>query len=213
MKAPSGAEGAPNGGYLAPAGSAEAEIRERGSRFRALLEPVADEAAATAILEETRKRHHGATHHCWAWRLGATGRERSADDGEPAGTAGKPILRVLRGAALSDVLVVVVRWFGGTKLGKGGLARAYSGACAAVLESAEVVRRVETARLRVTLPYERLGAVKRLSEAPGRRLESESYGEAVEVVIEVERSALEEIEAALADLGPRLEVQRLPVEG
>lgn len=126
MKAPSGAEGAPNGGYLAPAGPAEAEIRERGSRFLALMVPVDDEAAATAVLDEIRKQHHGATHHCWASRL---------------------------------------------------------------------------------------GAVKRLSEAPGRRLESESYGEAVEMVIEVERSALEEVEAALADLGPRLEVMRLPVEG
>ena len=116
---------------------------------------------------------------------------------------------MLRGADLSDVLVVVVRWFGGTKLGKGGLARAYAGACGAALEGLEVVRRVETARLRVTLPYERLGAVKRLLEAPDRWLCSESYGEDVVVVIEVARPALEEVEAALADLGSRMAVERL----
>ena len=69
-------------------------------------------------------------HHCWAWRLGAPPRERSSDAGEPAGTAGVPMLQVLRGAGLSDVLAVVVRWFGGTKLGKGGLARAYAAAVA-----------------------------------------------------------------------------------
>jgi len=209
MSAPSGAEGARSGSYLVPAGPAEAEIRERGSRFLALLVPVVDEEEATSVLAGIRKQHRGATHHCWAWRLGASARERSSDDGEPAGTAGEPILRVLRGAGLSDVVVVVVRWFGGSKLGKGGLARAYAAASSAALEQVEVVRRVETARLRVALPYARLGAVKRLSEAPGRRLCSESYGEEVVVVMEVERSALEVVEAALADLGPQLEVERL----
>jgi uncharacterized YigZ family protein len=213
MSAPSGADGladaGSNSGYLAAADSAEAELRERGSRFLALLVPVGGEEAAGATLEEIRRLHRGATHHCWAWRLGPLARERSSDDGEPAGTAGEPILRVLRGAALSDVLVVVVRWFGGVKLGKGGLARAYSGACGLVLERTATVRRIETILLRVSLPYERLGAVKRLAEAPGRRLRSESYGEEVVMEIEVELPALLEFESALADLGPRSVVERM----
>jgi len=210
MKAPSGAEGAPSRGYRVPAGPAEAEVRVRGSRFLALAVPVVEEAAAVAALDEIRRRHRGATHHCWAWRLGASGRERSSDDGEPAGTAGEPILRVVRGAGLSDVLVVVVRWFGGTKLGKGGLARAYAGACSEVVAQVKAVRRVETVCLRVTLPYELVGAVRRLSEAPGRRFISGIYGEDAVVVIEVEGPALEAAEEALADLGSRVEVEPLP---
>jgi uncharacterized YigZ family protein len=171
--------------------------------------PAAGEEAAQAELERVRRQYPGATHHCWAWRLGAAAAERSSDDGEPSGTAGEPILRVLRGAALSDVLVVVVRWFGGTKLGKGGLARAYAGACRAALEETSLERRVEKRYLRVAMPYERLGAVKRLVEAPGRRLVSEGYGEEVMVIVEVELPRLGEIEAALADLGPRVSVELL----
>src|SRR5205085_1574089 len=83
--------------------------------------PAADEAAAKALLSALEREMPNATHHCWAWRLGSPPRERGADAGEPAGTAGMPILQVLRGAGLSDVMAVVVRWYGGVKLGKGGL--------------------------------------------------------------------------------------------
>jgi uncharacterized YigZ family protein len=209
MNAPSGADRASGAGYRAPTNRSQAELRERGSRFLGLLVPVADAQEAAAALKDIRKQYPGATHHCWAWRLGAASLERSSDDGEPSGTAGVPILRTLRGAELSDALVVVVRWFGGTKLGKGGLARAYAGACSAALESAAVVLRVEKACLRVALPYDRLGAVKHLAEAPGRRICSEDYGEQVVLVIEVDLPTLGVVEAALADLGPRLEVERL----
>ncbi|HEY4561963.1 MAG TPA: YigZ family protein, partial [Thermoanaerobaculia bacterium] len=94
--------------YAAPAGESRAEIREKGSVFLAVLGPAADEAAARALLAGLEKEFPDATHHCWAWRLGVPPRERSADAGEPAGTAGVPILQVLRGAGLSDVMAVVV---------------------------------------------------------------------------------------------------------
>lgn len=203
MSSPSGGEGFDAGaGYLVPAQSGRGELREKGSRFLALLVPVGNEQQAGEELERARNAYRDATHHCWAWRLGAAGHERSSDDREPAGTAGKPILQVLRGGGLSDVLLVVVRWFGGKKLGRAALARAYAAAARAALDGVRLVERVEKMRLEITLPYKRLGALKRLLEVPGRRLCSESYDEAVAVVVEVERPLLRTFEEALADLGP-----------
>ena len=95
--------------YPAPGGEAQAEIREKGSRFLAVLGPAASEEEAKARLAGLEKLHPDATHHCWAWRQGSPPRERSSDAGEPAGTAGVPILQALRGAGLSDVMAVVVR--------------------------------------------------------------------------------------------------------
>ena len=110
--------------FHSPVGTAEAELREKGSRFLAVVSPVESESDAREELRQLERRYPDATHHCWAWRLGWPSRERSSDAGEPHGTAGEPILRVLRGAGLSNTLAVVVRWFGGVKLGKGGLVRA-----------------------------------------------------------------------------------------
>jgi uncharacterized YigZ family protein len=187
--------------YPTPAGAAEAEIREKGSRFLAVLGPAADEAAAKAALAEIARRFPDATHHCWAWRVGAPPRERSSDAGEPAGTAGVPILQVLRGAGLSDVLAVVVRWFGGTKLGKGGLARAYAAAARAALAELPVATRVPTVRLTLRVPFERVGAVKRLVHPPAVELEAEEYGEAALLVLVVHEERAAALRAALADLG------------
>ena len=172
-------------GYPTPTGSAEAEIREKGSRFLAVLGPADGEEAAKAGLAAVARRFPDATHHCWAWRVGAPPRERSSDAGEPAGTAGVPILQVLRGAGLSDVLAVVVRWFGGTKLGKGGLARAYAGATREALRGLPVAVRVPAVRLTLQLPYERVGAVKRLIHPPAVELASEEYGQEARLVLVV----------------------------
>jgi putative IMPACT (imprinted ancient) family translation regulator len=111
-----------------------------------------------------------------------------------------PILQVLRGAELSDVLVVVVRWFGGIKLGKGGLARAYAEATRLALEGVPVVHRVPTEDLVVRLPYDRLGAVKRLVRPPRVEIEEESYGAEVRLVLRVWKAERAPLEAALADL-------------
>jgi uncharacterized YigZ family protein len=187
--------------YLAPAGESRAEIREKGSRFLAVIGPAADEAAAKAVLAALQGELPDATHHCWAWRLGSPARERSSDAGEPAGTAGMPILQTLRGAGLSDVLAVVVRWFGGTKLGKGGLARAYAAASRAALALLPVVLRAATARIVVEVPYEKVGAVKRLLRPPEVELESEEYGAAARLVLAAHEERLGVLREALADLG------------
>jgi len=187
--------------YPAPAGESRAEIREKGSRFLAVVGPAADEAAAKGVLEALARRHPDATHHCWAWRLGRPPRERSADAGEPAGTAGMPILQVLRGAGLSDVVAVVVRWFGGTKLGKGGLARAYAAAAREAVAALPVVFRVPVVRLLVEVPYERVGAVKRLIRPPEVELEREEYGAAARLVLVVHEERQESLRESLAELG------------
>lgn len=187
--------------YPTPAGEGRAEIREKGSRFLAFVLPATDEAAARALLEDLARRHPDATHHCWAWRLGSPARERSSDAGEPAGTAGVPILQVLRGAGLSDALAVVVRWFGGTKLGKGGLARAYAAAAREALQGLPVAVRVPTVRMALEVPYERVGAVKRLIHPPEVELEGEEYGETARLVLSVQEDRWDALQEALADLG------------
>ena len=187
--------------YPAPAGESWGEIREKGSVFLAWIGPVSGEDAAKAALEGIARKYPDASHHCWAWRLGSPPRERSSDAGEPSGTAGVPILQVLRGAGLSDVLAVVVRWFGGTKLGKGGLARAYAGAAREALAQLPVAQRVPTVRLPLQIPYEKVGAVKRLIHPPEVELESEEYAEAAQVILVVHENRVAALREALADLG------------
>jgi len=201
-------------GYLTLRREAWAELREKGSRFLAGLAPAADEAAAEAFLARLRGEHPDATHHCSAWRVGrrdggpgAVLVERCSDDGEPGGTSGPPILDVLRGRQLEDVAAVVVRWFGGTKLGKGGLVRAYGGAARAAADTAAetrgiLVRRVPRLALELTVPYDLLGAVMRLVHPPAVELAGERYaaGE-VTVALSVRADQRNEVVARLADLG------------
>lgn len=155
-------------GYLTVARDAEAEIEVKRSRFLCTLVRVEDESAARAVVERMRREHWDARHHCSAFRIGPGPRpevERSSDDGEPAGTAGAPMLEVLRGHAgegVSDVVAVVTRWFGGTLLGAGGLVRAYGDAVRAGLEEAGTLRR--------TLVREHL---LELDHADAGRIESE----------------------------------------
>ncbi len=188
-------------GYRCAVGSARAEVRDRGSRFLAIAHGAENEAAAQAKLATVRGEFPRATHHCWAWRLGTEASERSSDDGEPAGTAGMPILQVLRGAELSDVIVVVVRWFGGTKLGKGGLARAYAAATREALTSLATAKKVPSDRWVIEAPYERIGALKRLLHPPEVELIEEEYGALARWVVQVHRRQWAGVEASLADLG------------
>ncbi len=187
--------------YRAPIGEARGELNEKGSRFVALLRPASDEAEATAILGELGRTYRDATHLCWAWRLGSPARERSSDAGEPHGTAGLPVLQVLRGADLSDAVAGVARWFGGVKLGKGGLARAYSGAVRAALAELRSEVRRPTVRLELEVPFDRVGAVRRTLRPPAAAIEAESYGETARFVVRVEWRREAEVREALAAVG------------
>ena len=126
------------------------EIVEKKSRFIAEVFPVSNEEEAFAHLEEIRKKHWDARHHCWAYVIGRNpAAERMSDDGEPAGTAGKPILEVLRGKKLTDVFVVVTRYFGGTLLGTGGLVRAYTSAAAEALAHTVIITKIHGFKLKI----------------------------------------------------------------
>ena len=131
-----------------PTAACTHRLREKASVFLMELHPAANAQERAAILARIRKRDFDATHHCVAWREGpATGGGQGLDDdGEPAGTAGAPMLRVLEGAALVEVMVVCIRWFGGTKLGTGGLVRAYTEGVQAVVAEARAQGLLEEVR-------------------------------------------------------------------
>lgn len=166
--------------YRVPDREGVAEVEVKRSRFLAVCRRAPHEEAARSLLDELRRAHHDARHHCSAFVLGPEGAlERSSDDGEPAGTAGAPMLEVLRGAGVSDVAVVVVRWFGGTLLGAGGLVRAYGDATRLALDAAGTRERALLHEFDVTLAH---GDAARLeSELRSRRVEvlDASYGAAV----------------------------------
>lgn len=147
--------------YQVIARPGSAELLERKSRFLATVRRVGSEDEARAVIEECRRSARDAGHHCSAFVLGSLGElTRSSDDGEPAGTAGMPILETITGRQISDVVVVVTRWFGGIKLGTGGLVRAYSAAAAAGLDAAGVRQRVQVQHAVADLAPDRVGRVE-----------------------------------------------------
>jgi uncharacterized YigZ family protein len=170
------------------------------SEFLGIAFPVTAEEQFFAELERTQKRHFDATHHCWAYRLFTGGRTRSSDAGEPSGTAGKPILAALEGAALHDVGVIVVRWYGGIKLGTGGLSRAYRDTAAETLRKAPLLDRYVYERIAVRVPFDALSHVYRLVSPPDVVLVDETYGEENTFFFDVRLSATEAFTKRLTEL-------------
>ena len=154
--------------YRTVAADAVAEVEVKRSRFRCRVVRVADEAAARAVVEEERRLWWDARHHCSAFVLGPGAEiQRSSDDGEPSGTAGAPMLEVLRGAEVSDVVAVVTRWFGGVLLGAGGLVRAYGDAVRAGLAEAGTLDRELQREYAVALGHADAGRVESALRARG----------------------------------------------
>jgi uncharacterized YigZ family protein len=185
---------------------AEAELRVQRSRFLALAFPIASEAEFDGRLERIRAQRFDATHHCWAWRLFEPDRARSSDAGEPSGSAGRPILQAIHSAALHDAGVVVVRWFGGVKLGTGGLARAYRDAAHAALEAGAVRERWLYERLSVTAPHRDANLLFRLVRPPEILLAASTFGAEAHFDLDVRRSLATAVAAELE--GHRLVVKR-----
>lgn len=149
--------------YRSIAAPSKGIYKELGSKFLAFAYPVETEEAAKKILEEVRKEYFDARHHCYAWRLGRTGEPyRMNDDGEPSSTAGRPIHGQLLSNELSDILVVVVRYFGGTKLGVPGLIRAYRSATQDAIANAEIIEKVAGETLTVTFDYLQMNDVMKV---------------------------------------------------
>jgi uncharacterized YigZ family protein len=187
--------------WLSPAGRARAETRVRNSRFLADIEPVSNEEAATRHLARLREEFPRATHHCWGWRLwrGGTVVERASDAGEPSGTAGAPILRALQSAGVEGASCVVVRWFGGTKLGVGPLARAYRDAAAAALEATGLETRQELRVFLVTFPHDTSGEVRRVVARIDGRILAENHGARAGLRLAVPAGQAARLAALLAD--------------
>lgn len=144
------------------------------SRFRATAAPVANEEAAKEFI--AAHSDAAANHNCWAWRVGQA--YRFQDDGEPSGTAGKPILQAIDGQSLDNVAVVVTRWFGGILLGSGGLMRAYGGTAALCLRAAERTEIIATTVALISVDFSDLARVKaRLATTPGVVIEAEQFTE------------------------------------
>ncbi|MDH3252389.1 MAG: IMPACT family protein [Ignavibacteria bacterium] len=174
------------------------ETKVRGSRFVATAIPASTRDEAEEFVHHIHREFHDATHHCYAYRTGFEGAGfRFNDDGEPSGTAGKPILAAIDKFGLTDVLVVVTRWFGGTRLGVGGLTRAYYGAAERTLSNAERVVRFITDTFEVTFPHAYIGNVMHIVSREGAKISDTRYDEDVHITMEIRRSGHDRLRDAL----------------
>ena len=188
--------------YLSLARDTEAELEVKRSRFLCTLARVEGEAAARAVIERLRKQHWDAGHHCSAIRIGPPpgAVERSSDDGEPAGTAGAPMLDVLRGAGVSDVVAVVTRWFGGTLLGAGGLVRAYGDAVRTALDEAGTLRRSLVREHVLELDHSDAGRIESELRTRGIVVLDTAYGARVTLTLGIAPAEEPRLAALLAEL-------------
>jgi uncharacterized YigZ family protein len=193
-----------------PAHEGRSEIRERASRFLGFAFPASDAEVAAGEIARVKKQYHDATHVAFAWKIGSgdSAAARFSDAGEPSGTAGKPIAAAIESAGVGDVAVAVVRYFGGTKLGTGGLARAYREAAVRAIAAAGTLTLRETLLIVVTCPYERLGAARKLVRPPGVVLAGESFEAGPVLRLEALPSRLPELLASLDEARLHYEVVR-----
>ena len=180
--------------YLTIEGNAEAIFKERSSKFLCYAFHVESEEEIAACLEPLYKRYYDATHHCYAWRLGPFGeRFRANDDGEPSSTAGKPILGQLLSREITNCLIVVVRYFGGTKLGVPGLIAAYKESAAAVIEVAKVVERTVDTRAKIDFSYIAMNDVMRIIKEEQPKIEEQIFDNLCSMTISVRNSRAEQV--------------------
>ena len=185
--------------YLTVARDAEAEIEVKRSRFLCTVARVETEDAARAVVARLRKQHWDARHHCSAFRLHPDV-ERSSDDGEPAGTAGAPMLDVLRGRGVGDVVAVVTRWFGGTLLGAGGLVRAYGDAVRAGIDASGILRRDLVREHLLDLDHSDAGRVESELRTRGVAVLDTTYGAHVTLLLGVPPEEEPRLSALVAEL-------------
>jgi len=187
--------------YLTIEGEQSGEIVEKKSRFIASLARVGSEQEALGKIEAARKKYYDARHHCYAFIIGEDGSlERCGDDGEPGGTAGRPMLEVLRGAGVKNVSAVVTRYFGGTLLGTGGLARAYARAVSETLERCRIVTMRYGLRYRVGADYSMTGKLQYLFAREGITVEKMVYHDQVDFFILLPVGAEDSMRKAVTEM-------------
>ena len=186
--------------YKSIAGPSEGLFKDNGSRFIALAYPVETEEEVREIVSRLRKEYHDARHHCYAYRLGYK-RDvfRASDDGEPSGSAGRPILGQIDSLGLSDVLVVVVRYFGGIKLGIPGPIRAYKTSSADALSQAAVIEKIAARRFRLHFDYLSMNAVMKVLKEMDLPQSGQQFGEECSLEVRVRLSALEDFRQSIGE--------------
>lgn len=190
-----------------------ADAPVKGSRFEALVAPATTERQAADAITAARSRWPDASHHCFAWRL-SNGHHRCSDDGEPGGSAGRPILAMIDGHQVVDVVVVVARWFGGTKLGVGGLIRAYGGCAGRALDASDLREHDPEVLLRCTFDYPDTTPVQLALEAAGAEITAADYGARVHLRFKVPARAAQALDQQLQDgTAGRVTAQVMLAEG
>lgn len=186
--------------YKSIASPSEGLFKDNGSRFIALAYPVGTEEEVREIVNGLRKEYHDARHHCYAYRLGYK-RDifRASDDGEPSGSAGRPILGQIDSLGLSDVLVVVVRYFGGIKLGIPGLIRAYKSSSADALSRAGIIEKIAARRFRLHFDYLSMNAVMKVLKDMDLPQSGQQFGEKCSLEVRVRLSAVEDFLQRISD--------------
>ena len=193
--------------YLTIAEPAEAIYKERSSKFLTYVYPVESEAEIKELLDALRKQYYDATHHCYAYRLGAHGEAfRANDDGEPSGTAGKPILGQLLSANLTNCLVVVVRYFGGTKLGVSGLIQAYKESTAEVIAVSKIIEKTVDSIIKINFDYISMNGVMRVIKEMNPRIDEQVFDNLCSMTLRIRESEAEQLRAKL------LKVEYLTIE-
>ncbi len=186
--------------YKSIAAPSEGLFKDNGSRFLALAYPVESPEQVKDIVAGLKKKYHDARHHCFAYRLGYQGDVwRASDDGEPSGSAGRPILGQIDSLGLSDVLVVVVRWFGGIKLGIPGLIRAYKTSSADALSQATLIEKTAARRFRLRFDYLSMNAVMKVLKDMDLPQSAQEFGETCSLEVRVRLSAVDDFRDRLAD--------------
>ena len=185
--------------YLTLARTSEGLYKEKGSKFLAFAIPVSDVEEVKEILKEKRKEYHDARHVCFAYVMGEKGEEtRANDDGEPSGTAGKPMLGTLVSKGVTNVLLVVVRYFGGTKLGTSGLINAYREACLDALEQNEVVEKIVESRCDIQFEYPFLNDVMRVVKEENATIISQNFDNDCTMRISIRKRDEEKLRSRLS---------------
>lgn len=187
--------------YLTLAAPAKAQLREKMSRFIAFAYPVSSVEEAKAHMAGITREYHDARHICWAYMLGADGSVTySTDAGEPSGTAGKPILGQIRSAGMTNLMVAVVRYFGGIKLGTSGLISAYREAARLAIEAGEAVTRYEMADVTFTFPYLAMNDVMRAVKDSGAGISEQSFDNSCSMTLTIRADRALQLAARMADI-------------
>ena len=179
-------------------GPAEGQYTEKRSKFLAFAHPVNTVEEAMALVEQYQKKYYDARHVCWAYMIGAERKNfRSNDNGEPSGTAGKPILGQINSNELTDIIILVVRYFGGVKLGTSGLIQAYKAAAAEAIAAAEIVERQVEATYDFSFEYPLMNAVMKVVRDMEARILSQSYDMDCQMRVSIRASRLEELKTRI----------------